>query len=311
MYDCHYDLLTYIYMNKNNLEEVKMHCKNIFNNNIKGGIFNLFYMSQEEMIEELGIKKNEINIIDNLKEVKKLIEEYDLIPNNIEYKIGIEGLDYLESIEDIEKLYKLGVRSVNPVWNNHNKFGTGVRPCKILNKQKGLTKLGKELIYKLIKTNIAIDLSHSDEETFWDIINECKKYKELKPKVLASHSNCRAICDVPRNLTDEQIRAIGEFGGIIGVVSIKGFCSKETDNYEKKYIEHIQHIKNILGDVQSIALATDDMGYYKVDREYYKTINIFRQDKVKGEIEKLLTKYNFTNYEVKRILEQNFIEFWK
>jgi len=311
MYDCHYDLLTYIYMNKNNLEEVKMHCKNIFNNNIKGGIFNLFYMSEEEMFEELEIGKSEINVIENLKDVKKLIEENKIIPSNIEYKTGIEGLDYLEDIENIDILYELGVRSVNIVWNNHNKFGTGVRPYKILNKSKGLTELGKELIYKLIKTNIAIDLSHSDEETFWGIINECRKYKDLKPKVLASHSNCRAICDVPRNLTDEQIRAIGEFNGIIGVVSIKGFCSKEIDNYEEKYIDHIMHIENILGGVQNIAVATDDMGYYKVDREYYKTINIFKQDKVREKIEKLLRKHNFTNYEIKRIIEQNFIEFWK
>ena len=122
MFDLHYDLLTYIYMNKNNLEEVKMHIDKIFRNNITGGIFNLFYMSPKEMQEELEIKKEEIDIIKNLEEVKKLINKKSLIPSNIKYIFGIEGLDYLSNISDIDKLYDLGVRSVNIVWNNDNKF---------------------------------------------------------------------------------------------------------------------------------------------------------------------------------------------
>ena len=148
MYDCHYDLLTYILMNKDNLKEVKKHCDAIYNNNIAGGIFNLFYMSKKEMYDELGIESDDINIIENLKKVKKIIIDNKLIPEQIEYKIGIEGLDYLEKLSDVDTLYELGVRSVNPVWNNHNKFGTGVRPVKNLNRKRGLTKLGKKLIKK-------------------------------------------------------------------------------------------------------------------------------------------------------------------
>lgn len=311
MYDCHYDLLTYIYMNRNNLSEVKKHCEQIFNNNIKGGIFNLFYMSEEEMLEELEIKKDEINIIKNLKDVKKLIKRYKLIPDNIEYKIGIEGLDYLESLDDIDTLYDLGVCSVNPVWNNHNKFGTGVRPSKIINNKRGLTPLGRELIQKLIKTNIAIDLSHSDEETFWDIINECRKSKKQSPKILASHSNCKEIYNVPRNLTNEQIKAISEFDGIIGIVSIKQFCASEQENFKEQYLRHILHLKNILGEVKNIVLSTDDMGYYRIEKDYYKNMNIFKQSNIKNEIEKFLHKNNFNEEEIKRITEQNFIEFWK
>ncbi len=122
MFDLHYDLLTYIYMNKNNLKEVKEHINRIFKNNITGGIFNLFYMSPKEMQDELGIKEEEINIIKNLEEINKLIDNNKLIPKNIKYIYGIEGLDYLERIEDLDKIYNLGVRSVNIVWNNDNKF---------------------------------------------------------------------------------------------------------------------------------------------------------------------------------------------
>ena len=309
MYDCHYDLLTYIFMNRNNLEKVKKHCEEIFRNNIEGGIFNLFYMSKEEMQEELSIKPSEINIIDNLKTVKKLIEHQKIIPEKINYKIGIEGLDYLQNIEDIDVLYSLGVRSVNPVWNNHNKFGTGIRPHEIIHKRKGLTDLGRKLILKLIKTGITIDLSHSDEETFWDIIKECRKNKKLKPKVIASHSNCKSIHDVPRNLNAAQIKAIQEFNGIIGIVSVKQFCS--NSNYEQTYIKHIQHAKKVLGTVNNIVLSTDDMSYYEIEPEYYQNMNIFKQNKVDIEITKLLKQNGFSKQEIDKIKTNNYINFWQ
>lgn len=310
MYDCHYDLLTYIYINRHNLREVKEHCNKIFKDNIEGGIFNLFYMSHQEMLDELGINPNEIDIIQNLKEVNRIIKTEQIIPEDINYKIGIEGLDYLESIQDIDELYQLGVRSVNIVWNNHNKFGTGIRPYKIINKNKGLTNLGKQLVYKLIQKGIAIDLSHSDEETFWDIIEECRKYKHLKPKILASHSNCKAICDVPRNLSDKQIKAIKELNGIIGVVSIKEFCSnKQNVDYKQEYIKHINHIKNMLGNVDNIVLATDDMTFYKIEPEYYQNMNVFKQENVKKDIEELLKRNNYIDAEISKIMKENYIKF--
>lgn len=127
MFDCHYDLLTYIYINRNNLREVKKYCNKIFKNNITGGIFNLFYMTEQEMKDELGVTVDEINVIENLKTVKNIIDKNSLIPKHVKYVFGIEGLDYLKNIEDIDMLYEMGVRSVNPVWSNENKFGGGIR----------------------------------------------------------------------------------------------------------------------------------------------------------------------------------------
>ena len=127
MFDLHYDLLTYIYINRNNIDKVKKHCNRMFHNNITGGIFNLFYMAEDEMKNELAIKLEEIDVIENLKTVKSIIDKNNLIPPNISYIFGIEGLDYLRNIEDIDILNEMGVKSVNPVWSNENKFGGGVR----------------------------------------------------------------------------------------------------------------------------------------------------------------------------------------
>lgn len=298
-------------MNRDNLKDVKAYLDKIFNNNIKGGIFNLFYMSLNEMQDELNIKPNEVDIINNLKLVKKLIKENNLIPKNIKYIIGVEGLDYLKNIEDIDILYNLGVRSVNPVWNNHNKFGTGIRPVKVINNKKGLTQLGESLILKLIDKKIAIDLSHADEETFWDIIKICEKNRKSKPKILASHSNCKAICDVPRNLTNKQIIAIAKLNGIIGIVEVKSFCSNKNNiNYEEEYIKHIIHTRELLGSVDNIVLSTDDMSYYKIEPEYYKNLNIFKHQEVSKKITELLRKNNFSNSEINKIQNKNYEKFF-
>ena len=310
MFDCHYDLLTYIYMNKNNLKKVKKHCEKIFKNNITGGIFNLFYMLPQEMEEELEISKEEINITDNLKVVNKLIRENNFIPKDIKYIYGIEGLDYLEKIEDIDKIYDLGVRSVNIVWNNDNKFGGGVKG----NKTRGLTELGKELVKKLVDKKIAIDLSHANEKTFCDItdLSMDLKQKGKKPIVFASHSNVQKLCNLPRNLTDEQIVKIKELDGVIGIVGVKHFCIKgakfnnDKMKYYNSYVEHIKYVKNLLEGVDNIAVSTDDMTYYGT--KYYKHFNVFEQENMKKELKKLLLKNEFSKREIDKILYKNFCE---
>ena len=313
MFDCHYDLLTYILMKREEKDILKKYCKQVYRkDNITGGIFNLFYMTKQEMKEELSIEENQINVIQNLKDVKKYIDSNKLISNNIKYIFGIEGLDYLEKIEDIDILYSLGIRSTNPVWSNKNKFGGGVKA----NENEGLSKLGEQLIEKLINKKIAIDLSHANETTFFDIINICKQMKKegKEPIVFASHSNVKAICNVPRNLTDEQILAIKEMDGVIGVVSIKNFCIDTEDicnpniDYEQKYIEHINYIRNLLGGVENIAVATDDMKYYFIEPEYYQNLNVYSHSDVKDKIEKALIKNNYNEIEIQKILENNFKE---
>lgn len=315
MFDFHYDLLTYIYINKNNLKKVKKHCKKIFNNNITGGIFNLFYMSKIEMKKELRIEEKEINLINNLKTVNKLIKENNIIPKEIKYVYGIEGLDYLEKLDDINRIYNLGVRAVNIVWNNDNKFGGGAKG----DKNRGLTEKGEELVKKLVNTNIAIDLSHANEKTFYNIIKLCKKLKSNgeKPKVFASHSNCISLCNHQRNLSDNQILKIKELDGIIGIVEVKPFCIKEKkinnneQKYKNAYIEHIKHIRELLGGVENIAVSTDDMTYYKTNKRYYKHFNVFKQDRIKEGLEQLLLKNGFDMEETEKILYSNAEQFFE
>ena len=276
MFDCHCDLLTYIYVNRNNISKIKKVCNSIYNkDNINGAIFNLFYMSKQEMKEELDIKEEEINVIKMLKIVDSIIKENNIFSRDIKYIYGIEGLDYLKNISDVDILYNLGVRSVNIVWNNENKFGGGTRA----EENCGLTNLGEELVEKLVKLNIAIDLSHANKKTFYDIIEKVKQLKRrgYMPNIFASHSNLKSIYNVKRNLLDDQIIKIKELDGIIGIVEYRGFVT-ENNNYEEYYLKHINYLKELLGGVDNIAVSTDDEIYYNKNLE---NVNIFNPENVR------------------------------
>ena len=215
-------------------------------------------------------------------------------------------MDYLNKINDIDYIYDLGVRSVNVVWNNKNKFGGGSKS----NKEIGLTSLGKELVEKLVKKNIAIDLSHTNEKTFYNIVQECIKLKKYNPIVFASHSNCKNICNVSRNLSYNQIMKIKELNGTIGIVGIKQFCIDSTNKYSKEkyikaYIDNINYLKS-LGMLDNIALATDNMEYYITNQNYYKNMMIFAQNTVKEDICLALKREKYTDVEIQKITHINF-----
>ena len=235
-----------IYNHQKNLKKVKDYSEKIFRkDNITGGIFNLFYSGFDKMKRDYGFENVEdIDPVKDLELVNNLIKENELFPSDINYIVGIEGLDYLKNLDDIDKLHKLGLRSTNIVWNNQNKFGGGVKAPEDI----GLTDLGRELTRKLVETNIAIDVSHANDKTFYGIIEECRKLKKegFKPIVHASHSNARAVYDIPRNLTDEQIEIIArEFDGTIGIVEYSGFVHVGAAWYAARVACHATPTKTL------------------------------------------------------------------
>lgn len=274
MYDMHYDLLTILYYNfieknkKSNKNKMLEDCKNIYkNNNIRGGLINLYFMSSKEMWEELGIEEAELkDVIEMFKksiEYLNLLKETDIIPQNIDFLYSIEGCDYLTSEEDLEQLYQLGLRSILPVWNKKNKFGSGNRT------ESGLTELGNSLIRKAIDLGIIIDISHANERTFDDILDiieeEKKKGKEVN--VIASHSNIRSLCDRKRNLSDRQLIRLKNIGGYLGLFTNGNFLSLDNkdisyDQRQDNFIKHLDYALYKIGFPEDrIMISSDDMNF--------------------------------------------------
>ena len=117
------------------------------------------------------------------------------------------------------------LRLLTLTWNFENEIGTAAK----VNATDGLKPFGIELLHEMDRRGICADVSHLNEAGFWDVI----KYAKLPP--VASHSNCRWLCDVPRNLWKDQVKAIIERGGFIGVNFYSDFLAEDG----KATLEHV------------------------------------------------------------------------
>lgn len=304
MVDTHYDLLSicYVCYLKNDYTEIEKIVKKIkTDGNIKSIFANLYFMSEEEMKEELHpfyYNKN-ISILEMFKISKNILENY--LPD-IDFIYSIEGCDYL-NIEDLEYLYNEGLKSIILVWNNENKYASGNRT------DKGLTLDGINFINKAIELGIGIDLSHANLNTFYGLIEVIKENKQNGKDVIcyASHSNSKELCDRNRNLNYDQLKKIKEIDGLVGVFSNRNFItlnkSLTKQEQQLEYLKHIIYISNIIG-VDNVMLSTDDMSFCgHLDYEYYE-LPIFDYSNISSETKKLLLKY-FNEEDTNKILYKN------
>jgi membrane dipeptidase len=125
--------------------------------------------------------------------------------------MGMEGgyaID--EKIENVGRYYTMGVRYLSPAWSVSTSWA-GSSGDEI-GKLRGLNDFGKQVIREMNRLGIMVDVSHLSDRAFWDIVNTSTR------PVIATHSGCRAIADVPRNLTDDMIVALAKTGGVINVI---------------------------------------------------------------------------------------------
>jgi membrane dipeptidase len=125
--------------------------------------------------------------------------------------MGMEGgyaID--EKIENVERYYQMGVRYLSPAWSVSTSWAGS--SGDEAGKTRGLNDFGKQVIREMNRLGIMVDVSHLSDRAFWDIVNTSTR------PVIATHSGCRAITNVPRNLTDEMIVALAKTGGVINVI---------------------------------------------------------------------------------------------
>jgi membrane dipeptidase len=123
--------------------------------------------------------------------------------------LGVEGGHAIEhSLARLDSLYGLGVRYMTLTWNNGNEWaGASMDPRR----QGGLSDFGRQVVRRMNELGMLVDVSHVSDSTFWDVLATTTR------PVIASHSACRALAHHPRNLTDEQLRALARNGGVVGI----------------------------------------------------------------------------------------------
>ena len=162
--------------------------------------------------------------------------------NKIGLLLSLEGAEPIENIAMLDIFFHLGVRCIGLTWNHGNKLADG---C---NGTGGITPFGKEVISKMSELGILCDVSHLSQASFWDVMRVTKK------PVIASHSNCYALCPHPRNLTDTQIKELAQRGGVISITFYPNFIGLNRNL--NAIIKHITHVCELVG-VEHVGIGSD------------------------------------------------------
>ena len=167
---------------------------------------------------------------------------------------GAEPID--TNLDALEVFYRAGLRSLGLVWSRENAFGAGV-PFRFPSSPDtgpGLTDAGRELVRACNRLGIMLDLSHLNEQGFWDVA------KISEAPLVATHSNVHALCPTPRNLTDRQLDAIKESDGMVGlnfaVVFLRPDGGQDPDTPIETMVEHIDYLVERVG-IDRVGLGSD------------------------------------------------------
>ena len=211
--------------------------------------------------QEIEENSDIVTLCLNFHDIKKAAES-----GKVAVFISIEGC---EQISSLESAYQDGVRVLHPTWNFDNELCGAA-----MGSGKGLTEKGRAFVKKAQHMGFALDMSHISERGFWDTLEACEK------PVIAGHSNAKALCNVPRNLTDEQFNALVDVGGGAGINLYPEFLGLGKDI--NAVIAHIEHFLS-LGGERSVFLGCDFDGIdstptgldgvHKLDKLYNELLN--------------------------------------
>lgn len=161
--------------------------------------------------------------------------------------LAVEGGEALGGqLSMVSILYRLGVRSIGLTWNQANDLADGVGVGK---RHRGLTGFGKEAVKEMNRLGMLIDLAHIAEKGFWDVLEVSEK------PVAVTHANCQHLCPHPRNLTDEQLKALADHGGCLGVTFVPDFIDTVNPNIDR-LLDHLDHAVGVMG-IDHVGLGSD------------------------------------------------------
>lgn len=163
--------------------------------------------------------------------------------------LGIEnGLALNHDMSNVRYFARRGVVYITLCHNGDNDICDSARGC---NTHGGVSRFGEQVIKEMNRCGIMVDLSHAGEKSFYDALSISSK------PIVCSHSNCKALCDVPRNLTDDQLRALAKHGGVAHITLYHGFL--RNDSQEATVLDaiaHLEHAISIMG-IEHVGLGTD------------------------------------------------------
>lgn len=234
-------------------------------------------------------------ITDYPDQVFPVLGKYDLSripdPARIGILLSVEGGEILgQNLFMLDVIYQLGVRALGLTWNQRNALAAGVDEADT---QSRLTNLGQDVVLRMNELGMLIDVSHLNEAGFWHVL-------ELsKAPIVATHSCAKALCNHPRNLTDQQLRALAKQKGVIGVNFYPRFLKETGPTTREDVVRHICHIAEVAG-VETVGLGSDFDGISEAPKglDHVGNYTYLIDD---------LMKVGFSTHEVEQITGRNFM----
>lgn len=245
-----------------------------------------FYYDQSKIM--INLLNSEISQNQNTIGLAKTPEETIQLnnTNKIAAVIGVEGGHSIEnSIEKLAELYNDGMRYMTITWNNSTSWAVSAQDSR--STTVGLSEFGKSVIRAMDSLGVIIDISHTGIKTIQDILQVSTN------PIIATHSGARALRNHYRNLYDNQIIAIANRGGVIGVVFYPPFLTTSTANIDT-VIKHIDYIKNLVG-IDYVAIGSDfdgiettPIGLEDVSKFPALTLRLLERGYSQQDVEKIL-----------------------
>jgi len=241
--------------------------------------------------KEIEKNQDDISLVTNYNQIKKVNRA-----GKIAAILSIEGGEALEGdLGVLRVLYRLGVRLLTLTWNQRNQIADGIGESRT---GSGLTEFGLKVIDEMNRLGMLIDVSHLSETGFWDVV------KRSKTPIVASHSNCYALCPHLRNLKDEQIKALADKGGVIGITFVPNFLTQEKRRTTvEDVVKHIDYLVEKVG-VDYIGLGSDFDGTDNLP------LDLESVDKIPN-ITIELVKRGYKEKDIRKILGGNFLRVFK
>lgn len=162
--------------------------------------------------------------------------------------LGIEnGLALNHDLSNVKHFAQRGIVYITLCHNGDNDICDSARGC---NTHNGVSAFGEKVIQEMNRYGIMVDLSHGGEKSFYDAL------EISQTPIVCSHSNCKALCDVPRNLTDDQLRALAAKGGVAHTTLYHGFLRQNGEADIMDAIAHLEHAIDIMG-IDYVGIGTD------------------------------------------------------
>lgn len=199
--------------------------------------------------KDVGLIDREMQALQSLESqgFHQVTDLADALPGQPNYLLTIEGGEvFIKGMQTVDAFALWGVRIASLVWNHENPFGYPA----VSGSNLGLPTLGRKLVRHMNEQHIAVDISHLNAAGVRDVLKASRK------PIIATHSCCHALCPHPRNLTDEQLKAIFDMGGYVGVNFYPAFLHPKSVADLDTVIDHIEHMAS-LGGAKHIGMGSD------------------------------------------------------